>query len=616
MKLRFPRKHLEKIVNRVEATASSKVDSESNEKDPDFVEIDDVLFINDPNDFSFEQHNELSGMADIKRIKKLAPESHSKSTTISIDAIDSTTKYSITSSNAETSPTDHEKIATKLLSTQQTTESSLGTTQKSEIESTKQISLKTSSQNPTETTMNIDNDLNLYNLSLGSAQETTIPTTTSIAIELVETLQDDSILTIGTSAVEIQQNEDERESTKDEHDAMSTIVNENRFIVTHQADPVFGLSLIDTQEADPVVGMPLMDTQQADVGTPIAVFKNDQNEIKSEAAKTFDSERNVEITSSLVEKIFPQTTDSIITTTQEVRAEQPPTTVSSVDTPISEVKSSTYELGITPETIDENNNEAESTNYAQKTSINAWEQNEMVGSVEVDLQTETDEPLQVNKNEEQSTNENETPETEKQSTISEQKSDDEENLSATTEAFSSSTATVKSESISSPMLGSSISNRQDQLATSKVPSKNQLHPLLNRILLGSVGTAQPNPIQQFFDQMRNRNSLTMPLFKFPAFQQKQVQRRKKNVKRGIDESNFVTPKQFEPFSAPTVRPKLSLLEHYHSLDSAEKAEKVSKFLEKLLHGVQILGHVDGYLTGRAKSSCKKLHKLFATSEEV
>lgn len=86
-------------------------------------------------------------------------------------------------------------------------------------------------------------------------------------------------------------------------------------------------------------------------------------------------------------------------------------------------------------------------------------------------------------------------------------------------------------------------------------------------------------------------------------------------KREVGENNFVTPQPYESFQpSTTCRP--SLIERYQAMSSDEKAERASRFLEKLMHGVKIVGHVDGFLTHRAKSSIKKIHKLFATSEEA
>lgn len=94
-------------------------------------------------------------------------------------------------------------------------------------------------------------------------------------------------------------------------------------------------------------------------------------------------------------------------------------------------------------------------------------------------------------------------------------------------------------------------------------------------------------------------------------------RKKKHVKRSASEDDvFVTPKPFEPLDCTTTTKRPHLLERYRAMSSSEKAEKVSSVLEKIMHGVTIMGHFDGYLTNRAKHGIKKLHKLFATSEEA
>lgn len=155
-----------------------------------------------------------------------------------------------------------------------------------------------------------------------------------------------------------------------------------------------------------------------------------------------------------------------------------------------------------------------------------------------------------------------------------------------------------------------------------------LHPLIKRIMLGSphpTATNSPKPLQHFFEQLQRRSPLLASLFRplgqpQPTTSKPLAQhRRKKNVKRGIADAFSLTPRPFDSFdlspSEPTRPRQKNLLERYHAMDSGEKAHHLSKTLDKALHGLAILGHVDGYLTQRVKSCFKKAHQLFESSEE-
>ena len=113
--------------------------------------------------------------------------------------------------------------------------------------------------------------------------------------------------------------------------------------------------------------------------------------------------------------------------------------------------------------------------------------------------------------------------------------------------------------------------------------------------------------------------LAAPLFSLFQPQTQTQSRSKKHVigKREADgDDDIPTPKAFQPFEPQTTTQRPRLIDRYRAMSSGEKAESISKFLEKVMHGVTIAGHVDGYLTHRAKHGIKKLHKLFATSEET
>lgn len=135
------------------------------------------------------------------------------------------------------------------------------------------------------------------------------------------------------------------------------------------------------------------------------------------------------------------------------------------------------------------------------------------------------------------------------------------------------------------------------------------HPLLARILLNVQ-----KPLQMPLFMQRNKNAFISPLLKIAS----PVFRRKKSVKREAKEEDiFVTPRPFDVICDTTERAtkRPNLLERYHSMSSGEKADKLSKVLEKFMHGVKIASHVDGYLASRAKDSIKKIHRLFAASDE-
>lgn len=138
-----------------------------------------------------------------------------------------------------------------------------------------------------------------------------------------------------------------------------------------------------------------------------------------------------------------------------------------------------------------------------------------------------------------------------------------------------------------------------------------VHPLLSRILLGAAAPmrASQTPLRQLLNQQRRTLFTGFPL-------RPSAIRIRRSVKRDAKEEDvFVTPQPYESLQKTTTcRP--SLIERYRAMSSDERAERASRFLEKVMHGVKIVGHVDGFLTSRAKSGIKKIHKMFATSEEI
>lgn len=139
-----------------------------------------------------------------------------------------------------------------------------------------------------------------------------------------------------------------------------------------------------------------------------------------------------------------------------------------------------------------------------------------------------------------------------------------------------------------------------------------IHPLLTRILLGAATApvragiaAQTAPLRQILNQ---RRALIpgIPLRPAAAFR----------FKRQTGEENFVTPQPYESFQQKTTTCRPSLIERYRAMSSDEKTERASRLLEKLMHGVKIVGHIDGFLTQRARSAIKKIHDMLSNSNEA
>lgn len=163
-------------------------------------------------------------------------------------------------------------------------------------------------------------------------------------------------------------------------------------------------------------------------------------------------------------------------------------------------------------------------------------------------------------------------------------------------------------------------SRADSLFPSLFSPNQGVHPLLSRILLGAseaTGAKEtkksPLPLFSMFNQPANKpvnkGLLSGPLFNLPLVPTK------KHAKRAAEDVlDIVAPKPFDPKGEDPTRP-LTLLERYRALSSGEKVDRFSRVLEHMMHGVKILGHVDGFLSNRVKLLLKKMHKLVATSEE-
>lgn len=157
-----------------------------------------------------------------------------------------------------------------------------------------------------------------------------------------------------------------------------------------------------------------------------------------------------------------------------------------------------------------------------------------------------------------------------------------------------------------------------ELLMSSFPNSNPnsaTHPLLSRIMLTAPLRPMQMPIFMQRNVNRNVNRNPNPLLGIAS----PVFRRRKHVKRSAaridDEDNvFVSPKPFgrlpsspgEQMLGPTQRP--TLLQRYRDMDSVEKAETKKVVVEKIMHGVNIAGHIDGYITNTVKSGVAALHR--------
>lgn len=188
-------------------------------------------------------------------------------------------------------------------------------------------------------------------------------------------------------------------------------------------------------------------------------------------------------------------------------------------------------------------------------------------------------------------------------------------------------------------------NATDKPVNKTEPVLHGIHPLIQRVMLGSPNpTPSPKPLQQFFEHLQKRAPLLASFFKIRSFAQQPLpaqqppqqpaptqkplptqqpptmQRLKKNVKRGIADGLVITPKPFDSFSLSSSQAEdlprpTSLLHQYFSLSSGERAVRLSKSLEKAMHALTVASHVDGYLTHRLGTTIKKAHKIFVPSEE-
>lgn len=160
------------------------------------------------------------------------------------------------------------------------------------------------------------------------------------------------------------------------------------------------------------------------------------------------------------------------------------------------------------------------------------------------------------------------PSTETQSVISATQIPVEEPISQDQSTLQPITTEVNNESSTTPQ---SSSNKPAFLAI--FPIKEDLHPLLSRIILGGTGVKRP---------LLQAQRLLNPLLKMPMFNQKKnTKREAKPLRDPIEKDIFVTPSPRDDF-----KPKpMSLIERYHAATSAERIEKISKVLGHIMHGV-------------------------------
>lgn len=141
-------------------------------------------------------------------------------------------------------------------------------------------------------------------------------------------------------------------------------------------------------------------------------------------------------------------------------------------------------------------------------------------------------------------------------------------------------------------------------ASITVPAKQPLFPKKAKLLdsFSKFKSAVPK-----FDEMTPKTSLldieTTPLPDATV--------KSKNIKRAVGDegtfSNIVRPSPIRPKSIADLLP--------HETD-AERTERLSKSLQRLMHFVTICGHVDSYMTKRFRLGLKNVARIFDSMEET
>lgn len=74
------------------------------------------------------------------------------------------------------------------------------------------------------------------------------------------------------------------------------------------------------------------------------------------------------------------------------------------------------------------------------------------------------------------------------------------------------------------------------------------------------------------------------------------------------------PRDLQPVKLPTKPGKPNLVEFLHNETSAERAERIQKGIQRLMHFITIVGHVDSYLTKRFRTGIKNIARLYDSKE--
>lgn len=87
------------------------------------------------------------------------------------------------------------------------------------------------------------------------------------------------------------------------------------------------------------------------------------------------------------------------------------------------------------------------------------------------------------------------------------------------------------------------------------------------------------------------------------------------AKRAIGNEQLV-PKGNIVRPALVAKPKKPLTNMLQNETSAERAERVQKGIQRLMHFITIVGHVDSYLTKRFRTGVKKMARLYDSTEDA
>lgn len=200
---------------------------------------------------------------------------------------------------------------------------------------------------------------------------------------------------------------------------------------------------------------------------------------------------------------------------------------------------------------------------------------------------------------------------------------------ATIESIEATTSFLQvSSSSSTPVSVSSTTTMEDLTAATSPPEITTAAPSVKaKTVLSNISVAKPRQVCKTLRECR-LNALqaeTKPLLFRPnnkllrEFASKRPSlfshhlTQKRNFKRAVGNEkksvlDFVTPTPFN------FKPS-NIIEDLNAETSAERAERISKAVEKFMNVVTVAGHVDNYLTSRFRSGVRKFGKLFESQEE-